>query len=95
MSEIKANDKEQRKLLKKQKREEAKMKKEALKLEKKPKPSTMKNWVKEIKRIIWPKSSKAWRWFGITIAFLLIMGLFCFLITLGFTSMWNAVGIKV
>ncbi|TPR53916.1 preprotein translocase subunit SecE [Metamycoplasma neophronis] len=60
----------------------------------KAKSSTMRNWVKEIKRIVWPKSSKAWKWFWITIAFLIVMGLFCFLITLGFTSLWNSVGIK-
>ncbi|WP_373434884.1 preprotein translocase subunit SecE [Metamycoplasma equirhinis] len=60
-----------------------------------PKPSTFKNFIKEIKRIIWPKSSKSWKWFGITISFLIVMGVFCFLVTLGFTGMWNALGIKI
>ncbi|AXE60929.1 preprotein translocase subunit SecE [[Mycoplasma] phocae] len=59
------------------------------------KHSTVKNWFKEIKRIIWPKSSKSWRWFGITIVFLVIMAIFCFLITLGFTGLWNVLGIKI
>ncbi|TPE56567.1 preprotein translocase subunit SecE [[Mycoplasma] falconis] len=58
------------------------------------KSSTLKNWVKEIKRIIWPKSSKAWKWFGITVAFAVGAAIFCFLVTLGFTSLWNTVGIK-
>ncbi|MDD7912805.1 preprotein translocase subunit SecE [Metamycoplasma hyosynoviae] len=56
--------------------------------------STTKNFIKEIKRIRWPKSSKVWKWFGITIAFLVVMAIFCFLVTLGFTTIWNAIGIK-
>ena len=56
--------------------------------------STTKNFIKEIKRIKWPKSAKVWKWFGITILFLVVMSVFCFLITLGFTSIWNAAGIK-
>ncbi|VEU79167.1 Uncharacterised protein [Metamycoplasma cloacale] len=56
--------------------------------------STMKNFVKEIKRIKWPKHKKVWKWFGITITFVVLMAVFCFLITLGFTGLWNIVGIK-
>ncbi|AZG68600.1 preprotein translocase subunit SecE [Mycoplasma struthionis] len=58
------------------------------------KNSTMKNWVKEIKRINWARAPKAWKWFGLTMAFLIVLGIFCFLITLSFTSLWNLVGIK-
>lgn len=61
---------------------------------KKSQSSTMKNWIKEIKRILWPKSAKSWRWFGITIAFIVLLAIFCFLITLAFSGLWNAVGIK-
>ncbi|ENY68515.1 Hypothetical protein, putative SecE subunit [Metamycoplasma auris 15026] len=56
---------------------------------------TFRNWIKEIKRVVWPRSSKSWKWFGITIAFLVVMALFCFLVSLAFTSLWNVVGIKV
>lgn len=55
---------------------------------------TFRNWIKEIKRVIWPKSAKSWKWFGITILFLVLMAAFCFAITLGFSSLWNSVGIK-
>ncbi|WP_412031600.1 preprotein translocase subunit SecE [Metamycoplasma buccale] len=58
------------------------------------KESTIKNFVKEVKRIKWPKSSKTWRWFGITIAFLVGFAIFCFLVTFAFTSLWNSIGIK-
>ncbi|RMA77564.1 preprotein translocase subunit SecE [Metamycoplasma subdolum] len=65
------------------------------KKESKPiKESTLKNFAKEVKRIKWPKSAKAWKWFGITIAFLVVMAIFCFLMTLLFSSVWNAIGIK-
>ncbi|PZV99811.1 preprotein translocase subunit SecE [Metamycoplasma auris] len=56
---------------------------------------TFRNWVKEIKRVVWPRNAKSWKWFGITIAFLIIMALFCFLVSLAFTSLWNSVGIKI
>lgn len=56
--------------------------------------STTKNFIKEVKRIKWPRSTKVWKWFGITITFLVIMSVFCFLITLAFTSIWNVAGIK-
>ncbi|AWX69533.1 preprotein translocase subunit SecE [[Mycoplasma] anseris] len=58
------------------------------------KESTMKNFAKEVKRIRWPKTKKVWKWFGITIVFLVVLAVFCFLITLGFTSLWNVIGIK-
>ncbi|MBN0970403.1 preprotein translocase subunit SecE [Mycoplasma phocoeninasale] len=91
MNEDLKEEKLRKKQLRKQKREFMRMQQKASGI----KHSTVKNWIKEIKRIIWPKSSKSWRWFGITIVFLVIMAIFCFLITLGFTGLWNALGIKV
>ncbi|MDP4042659.1 preprotein translocase subunit SecE [Mycoplasmopsis arginini] len=76
--------KKEKQLLKNRKKEEAK----------ETKLYTFRNLGKEIKRVVWPKHSKAWKWFGITIAFLAIMALFCFLVSLGFTGLWNVVGIK-
>ncbi|WP_045433662.1 preprotein translocase subunit SecE [Metamycoplasma canadense] len=83
--------KEEKNRLKKQKEIDKKRKKEE---QKETKLYTFRNLAKEVKRIAWPKSAKTWKWFGITIGFLVLMALFCFLITLGFTSLWNIVGIK-
>ncbi|MBN4089218.1 preprotein translocase subunit SecE [Mycoplasma enhydrae] len=55
---------------------------------------TFRNFFREIKRVVWPKHSKSWKWFGITIAFLVVMAIFCFLVSLAFSSLWNVVGIK-
>ena len=35
--------------------------------------STTKNFIKEVKRIKWPRITKVWKWFVITITFLIIM----------------------
>lgn len=56
--------------------------------------STTKNFIKEVKRIRWPRAAKVWKWFGITIGFVVVMAIFCFLITLAFTGIWNLAGIK-
>ena len=56
--------------------------------------STIKNFVKEVKRVNFPKATKVFKWLGITLAFLAIMAVFCFLITLGFTTIWTKLGIK-
>lgn len=76
--------KKQKQIIKRKKQEESKQ----------TRLYTFRNLVKEIKRVVWPKNSKSWKWFGITIAFLLIMAIFCFLVSLGFTGLWNVVGIK-
>ncbi|MGX9339399.1 preprotein translocase subunit SecE [Mycoplasma sp. 1890] len=82
--EIKDRVRREKALLKERKKDEAK----ATKL------YTFRNLVREIKRVAWPSNFKSWKWFGITIAFVLIMAIFCFVITLIFTGLWNVVGIR-
>ncbi|MGX9395932.1 preprotein translocase subunit SecE [Mycoplasma sp. 1573] len=50
---------------------------------------------KDIKRIIWPSGKKSWVWFGLTVAFVVVFAIFFFVVTLLFTNLWNAVGIKL
>ncbi|AZZ65784.1 preprotein translocase subunit SecE [Metamycoplasma phocicerebrale] len=81
-------EKKEQKNFKKEQKEQRRLKNKETKL------YTFRNFAREIKRIVWPKHVKTWKWFGITIAFLILMALFCFLISLGFSSLWNFVGIK-
>ncbi|ENY53702.1 Hypothetical protein, putative Sec E subunit [Metamycoplasma alkalescens 14918] len=96
MDEIKKQKKEEIKLEKKRNKQiKENIKQQKKEAAKEIKLYTFRNWVREIKRVVWPKNAKVWKWFGITIAFLIVMAVFCFLVTLGFTSLWNVIGIKV
>ncbi|QJR43870.1 preprotein translocase subunit SecE [Mycoplasma miroungirhinis] len=50
---------------------------------------------KDIKRIIWPKAKKAWKWYAFTLLFLVVFAVLFFLITVFFTNIWNSLGIKL
>ncbi|QJG66898.1 preprotein translocase subunit SecE [Mycoplasma phocoenae] len=63
-----------------------------------PKVTKEKHWrsfVKEIKRIIWPKIGTIWKWFAVTCIFVLVFSIFFFIVTLLFTNLWANLGIKL
>ena len=55
--------------------------------------NAVKGFFKELKRVRWPNSSVAWKTFWTTLLFIIIAGLVLFLITLGFTTMWEKIGV--
>ncbi|TCG10533.1 preprotein translocase subunit SecE [Mycoplasma todarodis] len=53
----------------------------------------VKGFFKELKRVRWPSGSVAWKTFWVTLIFIAIAAIVLFLITLGFTTLWDKWGV--
>ncbi|CAM9106245.1 preprotein translocase subunit SecE [Mycoplasma todarodis] len=53
----------------------------------------VKGFFKELKRVRWPSGSVAWKTFWVTLIFIAIASIVLFLITLGFTTLWDKWGV--
>ncbi len=53
----------------------------------------IKGFFKELKRVRWPSGAVAWKTFWVTLIFIAIASIVLFLITLGFTTLWDKWGV--
>ncbi len=77
--------------LKKEKTKKVKKKREISRTE--STKDNVKGFFKELKRVRWPSGSVAWKTFWVTLIFITIAAIVLFLITLGFTTLWDKWGV--